>query len=226
MKKSIQSLFAVAALAFSALTVQAQTGPKILVVDLAKLFDGHYKTQEQLAKLQADESKAQDQLAQITKEGNALVEQYKELDEESKNPTATAEVKAKAQSDAQKKYEEIQQKRGEQNSFIQNTRNTLQQRFQTFKTLMIEEITKVAVDIAKKKGATFLLDKSGPTLVGVSNILYFDPSLDITDEVMAEINKDRPAMTPAPAATSAAPAAAPASTDSPKITVPGITPSK
>ena len=46
------------------------------------------------------------------------------------------------------------------------------------------------------------------------------------DEVMAEINKDRPAMTPAPAATSAAPAAAPASTDSPKITVPGITPTK
>ncbi|MGA2693283.1 MAG: OmpH family outer membrane protein [Opitutaceae bacterium] len=226
MKKSIQSIVAVAAIALSALTANAQTAPKILVVDLAKLFDNHWKTQEQQAKLQADEAKAQDQLAQITKDGNALVEQFKELDEQSKNPTATAEVKAKAQSDAQKKYEEIQQKRGEQNSFIQNTRNTLQQRFQTFKTLMIEEITKVAVDIAKKKGATFLLDKSGPTLVGVSNILYFDPSLDITDEVMAEINKDRPAMTPAPAATSAAPATAPASTDSPKITVPGITPSK
>jgi len=226
MKKSIQSIVAVAAIALSALTANAQTAPKILVVDLAKLFDNHWKTQEQQAKLQADEAKAQDQLAQITKDGNALVEQFKELDEQSKNPTATAEVKAKAQSDAQKKYEEIQQKRGEQNSFIQNTRNTLQQRFQTFKTLMIEEITKVAVDIAKKKGATFLLDKSGPTLVGVSNILYYDPSLDITDEVMAEINKDRPAMTPAPAATSAAPAAAPASTDSPKITVPGITPSK
>ncbi|MFY9923288.1 MAG: OmpH family outer membrane protein [Opitutaceae bacterium] len=226
MKKSIQSIVAVAAIALSALTANAQTAPKILVVDLAKLFDNHWKTQEQQAKLQADEAKAQDQLAQITKDGNALVEQFKELDEQSKNPTATAEVKAKAQGDAQKKYEEIQQKRGEQNSFIQNTRNTLQQRFQTFKTLMIEEITKVAVDIAKKKGATFLLDKSGPTLVGVSNILYFDPSLDITDEVMAEINKDRPAMTPAPAATSAAPAAAPASTDSPKITVPGITPSK
>ncbi|MFZ1054396.1 MAG: OmpH family outer membrane protein [Opitutaceae bacterium] len=226
MKKSIQSIVAVAAIALSALTANAQTAPKILVVDLAKLFDNHWKTQEQQAKLQADEAKAQDQLAQITKDGNALVEQFKELDEQSKNPTATAEVKAKAQGDAQKKYEEIQQKRGEQNSFIQNTRNTLQQRFQTFKTLMIEEITKVAVDIAKKKGATFLLDKSGPTLVGVSNILYFDPSLDITDEVMAEINKDRPATTPAPAATSAAPAAAPASADSPKITVPGITPSK
>ena len=70
---------------------------------------------------------------------------------------------------------------------------------------MIEEITKTAVDIAKAHGATFLLDKSGPTLVGVSNILYFEPDLDITDEVIAAINKDRPAVTPTP--TSAAPAA-------------------
>jgi outer membrane protein len=219
MKKSIQSLVAVAAIAFTALTTHAQTAPKILVVDLAKLFDNHWKTQEQQAKLQADEAKAKDQLDQITKDGNALVEQFKELDEQSKNPTATAEAKAKAQGEAQKKYDEIQQKRSEQNSFIQNTRNTLQQRFQTFKTLMIEEITKTAVEIAKKQGASLLLDKSGPTLVGVSNVLYFDPSYDITDQVMTELNKDRPANSPTPAPAAAAPAA---TGDAPKITVPGI----
>ena len=219
MKKTIQSLVAVAAIAFSAVTTHAQTAPKILVVDLAKLFDTHWKTQEQTAKLQEDEKKAQDQLAVITKDGNALVEQFKELDEQSKNPTATAEAKAKAQGEAQKKYDEIQQKRSEQNSFIQNTRNTLQQRFQTFKTLMIEEITKTAVEIAKKQGASLLLDKSGPTLVGVSNVLYFDPSYDITDQVMTELNKDRPANSPTPAPAAAAPAA---TGDAPKITVPGI----
>jgi outer membrane protein len=218
MKKSIQTLVAVAAIALTTLTTHAQTGPKILVVDLAKLFDNHWKTQEQQAKLKADGAKAQDQIAALQKDGNALVDQFKELDEQSKNPTATAEAKAKAQTDAQKLYDQIQQKRSELNSFAQNTQSTLRQRFETFKTLMIEEITKVAVDIAKKKGATFLLDKSGPTLVGVSNILYFDPSLDITDEVMAELNKDRPAVTPTPA---------PASGESsPSITVPGITPSK
>jgi outer membrane protein len=225
MKKPIQSILAVAALAFTALTTQAQTAPKILVVDIAKLFDNHYKTQEQQAKLQADEAKAQEQLSQITKEGNALVEQFKELDEQSKNPAASADAKTKAQGEAQKKYDEIQQKRSEQNSFVQNTRTTLQQRFQTFKTLMVEEITKVAVEIAKKKGATFLIDKSGPTLIGVSNVLYFEPSLDITEEVMAEINKDRPAVTPTPTASAAAPAA-PAASETPKITVPGIAPTK
>jgi outer membrane protein len=221
MKKTLQSLVAVAAIAFTAVTTHAQTAPKILVVDLAKLFDNHWKTQEQTDKLKEDEKKAQDQLAVITKDGNALVEQFKELDEQSKNPAATADAKAKAQADAQKKYDEIQQKRSEQNSFVQNTGNTLKQRFQTFKTLMLEEITKTAVEIAKKKGATFLVDKSGPTLVGVSNILYSDPTLDITEEVMAELNKDRPATATAPASAPAA-STAPA-TDSPSITVPGIT---
>ncbi len=224
MKKSLQSIVAIAAFAFAGLTTHAQSVPKILVVDLAKLFENHWKTQEQNAKLQADEAKAQDQLAQIQKDGNALVEQFKELDEQSKNPTATAEAKAKAQGDAQKLYDQITQKRSEQNAFIQNTSNTIKQRFQTFKTLMLEEITKTAVEIAKKHGATFLVDKSGPTLVGVSNILYYDPSLDITDEVMVELNKDRPAITPTPVTTSAAPA--PATGSSPEITVPGITPNK
>ena len=220
MKKPIQSILAIAAMALPVLTTHAQTGPKILVVDVAKIFESHYKTQEQQAKLQADEAKAQDQMAQITKERNALVEQFKELDEQTKNPAATAEAKAKTQGEAQKKYEEIQQKNSEGSSFAQNTTNTLRQRFQNFKTLMIEEITKIAVDIAKKKGATFLLDKSGPTLIGVSNVLYFEPSLDITEEVMAEINKDRPAVTPTPT-TSVAP-----SSEMPKITVPGIAPTK
>jgi outer membrane protein len=89
---------------------------------------------------------------------------------------------------------------------------------------MIEEISKVAVAIAKGKGATLLIDKSGPTMVGVSNVLYYDPSLEITDEVMDELNKGRP---PAVAAPSSSNTNAPQNpSDSPKITVPGIAPSK
>jgi len=216
MKKIIQSLLVVAALAGAAFTVQAQPTPKILVLDLEKVFNEHYKTKEQNVKLQGDQQKAQEQLDVITKEGNALVEQFKELDEQAKNPTATAEAKAKSQAAAQKKYEEIRQKQNERDTFVQNTRTTLQQRFQTFKTLMIEEITKVAVDVAKRRGATLLIDKSGPSMIGVSNILYFDPSMDITDEVLADINKDRPASSMATPS-----ASTPSSTSgSPSIVVP------
>jgi outer membrane protein len=220
MKPPLKSLVAIAALSLTTLAGYGQTAPKILVVDLVKVFEGHWKTQEQNAKLQADMAKAQEQISQLQKDGNALVAQFKEMDDQLKNPAATAEAKAKIQADAQKQYDLIQQKRSELASFAQNAENTLKQRAQAFRTVMIQEISGVAVDIAKAKGATFLLDKSGASLPGVSGVIYADPSLDITDEVISQINKDRPA-----ADASQAPATAPAG-DSPKITVPGLAPAK
>ena len=80
---------------------------------------------------------------------------------------------------------------------------------------------------AKRKGATLVIDKSGPTVLGIPAVIYADSAYDITDEAMAEINKDRPAA-PA-AATGTGPAATPpaASTaKAPSVTVPGLAPKK
>ena len=229
MKNPIPSLVALAAFGALALAAHAQPAVKILVVDMAKIYDNHYKTVEQNAKIQSDDQKAQEEVDKMNKEGNALVEEYKALNDQSTNPALSADAKSKAQNDAQKKLESIQQKKNEIGTFIQNTRNSLQQRLQTFRSLMLEEIGKIAADVAKRKGATILLDKAGPSLIGISNLVYSDPGFDITDEVMKEINKDRPAgaMT-APAASPAPAAGAPAATPAaaPKITVPGVTPKK
>jgi outer membrane protein len=224
MKNTIQTLLALLAFGATALIAQAQPAPKILVVDMAKLYDGHYKTEEQNAKLKGDEQKAQEELEKLNKEGNSLVEKYKELVDQSNNPAATAEAKAKAQNDSQKLLEDIKRKQQEVQSFQTNTRNSLQQRIKTFRDLMIEEISKIAVDVAKRKGATILIDKSGPTLIGVSSIIYVDPSYDISDDVMAEINKSRPATpatAPAAAPAAAVPTAKPAADSTPTVSFPG-----
>ncbi len=227
MKKTIQSLIALSAFGAAALLASAQPEPKLLVVDMAKLYDSHYKTEEQNNKLKGDEQKAQEELDRLNKEGNSMVEKYKELAEQANNPAVTAEAKAKATADAQRIMDDIRRKQNEVQSFQQNTRNSLQQRIKNFRDLMIEEISKIAVEVAKRHGATLLLDKSGPTLIGVSNIIYADASYDITDEVLKEINKDRPAAVtapaaPAPSAPAASAPAADSSSDSPKITLPGV----
>jgi len=77
MKKSIQTLSALAAFGLTALVAQAQPPIKLLVVAMDKLYDTHYKTEEQNAKLRADEQKAQEEVEKMNKEGNALVEDYK-----------------------------------------------------------------------------------------------------------------------------------------------------
>src|SRR5687767_2301060 len=196
MKNPIKSLVAIVALAALAAGANAQPAVKILVVDMAKLYDTHYKTLEQNAKIQADDQKAQEEVEKMNKDGNALVEEYKALNDQSNNPALSADAKAKAQNEAQKKLEGIQKKQQEVQSFIQHTRNQLGQRLNTFRSLMLEEISKLATDVAKRKGATILLDKAGPTAIGISNLIYADPGFDITEDVVKEINKDRPANAP------------------------------
>src|SRR5215212_661088 len=113
MKNSLKSLVAITAFAALALGVHAQPAPKIMVVDMAKLYDTHYKTVEQNAKIQADDQKAQEEVEKMNKEGNALVDEYKTVSEIASNAALSAEAKSKAQDEANKKLEQIQAKQRE-----------------------------------------------------------------------------------------------------------------
>jgi outer membrane protein len=222
MKKSIQSLLAIGAFG-AAVLAQAQSAPKILTVDMAKLYENDYKTQEYMGKLQKDETSAQQQYDQMTKDLTALKAQYDELTEQTRDPTATADAKAKAGADAQKKGQELQGKLVERNNFGQQVTREFEQRRQNFHDTMMDEIGQKAAEIAKHHSGNLLVDKSGISILGARTVIYSDPSYDITDEVMTEINKDRPA-TSVPAAGAAAPAApAPAASSMPAMTVPGVT---
>lgn len=205
MKNSLK-LLALAALASLAATAQAQV--KVSVVDMAKVFDSHYKTADYGAKLQADEQKAQEEVEKMSKDLNATIEEFKKAQEEVNSPMLNKDAKAKAEDKAKQIYANGQKKEQEIQQFIGQTRQSIQQRVQNFRGVLIEEISKVATEIAKRRGANLLLDKG--------STIFADASFDITEEVIKEVNKDRPASsaaTPAPA-----PAAAGAT---PTITVPG-----
>jgi outer membrane protein len=211
MKTSLKTLFAAAAFGVSALIASAQTAPKIALIDLAKVFDGHYRTQEQQEKLKGQEAKINEEISKIVKDGQALAEKYKELIEQTKNPVLTAEARTAAENDAAKQLEEVRKKEQQFGEYRNDANRMVQQQIGTFRQMLIEEISKVATDVAKKKGATVLIEKAAT--------IYVDPSYDITDEVMAEINKTRPAGMPAPAAAAPAPAAKPGET--PSVLFPG-----
>jgi outer membrane protein len=204
MKKSIQYLLALGAFASMAFVAQAQPAAKIAVVDMAKLYDSHWKTQDQMTKLKADQTSAQAQYDQMTKDLNALKAGVDELVEQAKNPTATPDAVKKAQDDAQAKYEQLQARANDRNTFQTTVQREFQQRMQNFHDLMMEEIGAKAVEAAKSHGATILLDKSGITVLGSKAVLYADPSYDVTDEVAATIAKDKPASSTTPAAAPAA----------------------
>jgi len=215
MKTSLRTILAAAALSVTSLAF-AQSAPKICVLDMAKVFDTHYKTEEQQTKLKADEKKAMEEVERVEKDIRTAADKFKESKEQMDNPALNQEARDKAKADAQKTYEEIQQKQQEGNQFKQNAQRNFQQRIANFRQLLIEEISKIATDVAKRRGATILFDKG--------SLIYSDSTYDITDEVIAEINKSRPAgtaaSTPSTSTDSSAPAAS-SSSDTPTVTFPG-----
>ncbi len=221
MNKLLATLCALAAFAGIAAPASAQPAPKIYVVDMAKLLDGHYKTEEQNAKLKGDEAKANEELEKINNEGKTLVDQLKKLEEDSKNPALATDAKEKLQGEMRAKIEDIQKKQNEVQSFRGNTQRSLQQRIQNFRKLMFEEISVTVNEVAKKKGATLVFDKSGPTLIGINPLVYSDASYDLTEEVQKEINKSRPAGSAAPAAAKPAAESGSGSEAGAKVSFPG-----
>jgi outer membrane protein len=223
MKKLIKTLSTVGAFAIAATFAQAQPAPNILVVDMAKLFEGHYKYVDEKAKLEGQQQKAQTELDQMQKDRNALVEQFKALDDQTKNPALSTDAKAAAQGDAQKKYNDIQNANVQMQQFTSDVQRSLQSQMQNFHDMLMDEISKIATDIAKRKGATLLLDKTGRSMIGSQLVVFSDSAYDITDEVAAEIAKNRPA-TPPPPAVLAPGQTGDSSAPAPTITVPNVTP--
>ena len=164
----------------------------IATVDMTRLYNEYYKTNEANSKLQDSVEKAKVEAEDLVKQGQELVDEYKEVLERSKNPALTEEAQAKAATDADGVLQGIREKEQEVQQFQLATQRSLQQRQRTYRDLFMDEIKKVALEVADENGRNFVLDSSGITAVGVPVILYSDPKWDITDEVLEQINADAP----------------------------------
>lgn len=194
MKKPVIIMASVLAFLLAGAVVQAQPSIKLVTVSIGKAYDEYWKTKENQDKLQDSQAKAQEQVDELQKQLETLVEDFKAKEEESKNTALSESARQRAEEEARQMFETVRAKEQEGQQFIQNTQRALQMRQQNHRDLMLEEINKVILEISESKGATLVLDTSGPTAIGLSPVLYADEGFDITAEVIAELNKDAPAM--------------------------------
>ena len=200
MNHLFRSVFAALAVAAVAVGVQAQPALKIVTIDVEQALQKYYKTELQQTKLMEQQKKGEEMRNSMVKEGEALVAQAKELQEQAQSTLLNDEARKKAEGDLQKKVGEIRAKEAEIQSFSQQTQQQLRALFGQYQQQAVEEISRVATDIAKKKGATLVLNQAA--------VIYVDAGFGITDEVVTALNKDRPA--PAISLTTPATSATPA----------------
>lgn len=220
MHKSLRTLLALGGLLAGAVALQAQPALKVVVVDMAKVYDTHYKTEEANAKFNDAAQRAQEQFDQLQKQLQSAADEFKQLVEDSRSSIKSEQARAKAEADANAKRTEIERMQNEAQAFRVNTQRSLQQRAKNHRDLIMDEILKVVNDFARARGATLVLDKSGPSVFGVPVVLFSDAAYDITEDVVREVNKDRPAGSVQSPAAATTPASAP---NPAGFTVPNVT---
>lgn len=226
MNKITRTLLALVGLV-SATALFAQPALRVVVVDMARVYDTHYKTEEANAKFNDAAQRAQEQLDQLNKQLQTTEEEYRALMEESKSTIKNQQARDKAAADAQRKIEDMRRIQNDAQNFRVNTQRSLQQRAKIHRDSIMDEIMKVVNQIAGQRGATLVLDKSGPSVFGVPVVLHSDGAYDITEQVVKEVNKDRPAGTSStgsasPASTQGSPVSSNATSSPGGFTVPGL----
>ena len=195
MRKPIISIALAGLFLASSLSLQAADTPavKLVTVDVVKVMASYWKKQNSENQIQDAAKAAQDYLQ---KEGTALDEIKKTLDdavEQGRSSMLTEDAKKKAMADAEKIYQQLQEKGAQAEQFKENKERELAQRRANDNAMFYSEIREAVLEISKARGATVVIDTSGRSNIGISTVIFADPGFDITDDVIALVNKSMPA---------------------------------
>jgi outer membrane protein len=174
---------------------QTQTGRNV-TVDLNKIFNDYYKTPIASGKLKetADSynKEHEDMLASYRKQ----VDELNKLREEQDKPEYTAEVREQKKKAVQDKLAETQKTQRDIEEYRNSHRQILEQQTQRMRQGILKEINDVISKEARDAGYGIVFDKSGNTLNGVPTIIYAQDAIDITDDIIKILNKNKPADLP------------------------------
>ncbi len=165
---------------------------KIAVIDMDQIFQSYYKTKiaDSTLKQQAEIYKAW--VKKLNESLTKLEEEFKVVRDASQNIALSASERETKRFEAQKKYREVREKQVEIEQYTAEKTQQYKQLETQKRDAILEEIAKEVKRRATLEGYVLVIDKSGKTLNGIPALIYFSPSIDITDPVLTELNRGNP----------------------------------
>jgi len=187
MKTSIKTILAAAAMGAAVIAANAQgtpATPKVLTIDIVKSVNGYYRAAEETAKLQNAQATANKTAEGMLADYRATADKIKAAQDTINSPVATDIAKQQAQAEGQRMVQDLQKKQADFETFRQNALQEIQRAIMESRQQLVNEIIAKASEIGKAKGATMIMDRGA--------LVYADPATEITDEVLAALNKGHP----------------------------------
>ena len=178
----------------------AQDQLRVAAVDVVKVFKGYYKTKGVEKTLDEARTAAQQQLDTHVENHHRLLEEIARLDKELHDPALDAAAKADRQKKHDDKVQETHVQEKENRELKASSDRNLQELTLRLRNQITEDILAVVRARVETSHYDLVLNKSGQGVGGRTLVLYANPSLEISDDVIATLNQSRAA---APGATPA-----------------------
>ncbi len=200
--KIMKKLFAVllcAVVLTGASSVQAQTSPKVGLIDLKKVFDGYWKTKQADANLKAQATELEKKRKDMIGDYEKLNAEHKKLLDSTTDQAVAAEERDKRKKAADAKLMEIREVEQSVQQFDRQSRTVLAEKQRQARENILKELKEAINAKAKSSGYDLILDSAAESANGTPNVMFWNGQGDITDAVLSHINANAPAETPAAA---------------------------
>ena len=162
---------------------------KVAVIDMEKVFNSYYKTKISAANLkkQAEVFKAYAQ--KLDESRQKLLDEFNTLRDESQNIALSKTEQESKRLQAQDKYRQVKEKEAELTQYNKTKYKQLNQERNEMRDALLKEIRDEINKQASLAGYSLILDKSGVTINNLPVVIFHNPSLDITDGIVSELNR-------------------------------------
>ena len=184
-------------LPFLAVTIALGATPafaqmKVGIVDMNKVFTSYYKTKEAETRLNDARAQAKTDLDSRLETLKSNMEAINKLEADTKKPELTADKREAAIKQRDEKINQVRNLDREIGEFRQTRERQLQEQFMRMRGDIVQDIMKVVDTKVKADGYDLVLDSSGLGVSQVKVVLYAAPSMDFSDSIITELNKNAP----------------------------------
>jgi len=170
----------------------AQQTPRIACVNMVKVFDNYWRTKQAEASLK-------DQAAELEREHKELVDQwnkakveYQKLVDSAADPAISSEERERRKTEAERKLNEVREIEKTVAQHERQARITLEEKQRRLRANLVDEIRATITAVAQSGGYTIVLDSSAVGVNNVPIVLYNSPAVDISEEVLRQLNATAP----------------------------------
>jgi outer membrane protein len=190
----IRTLIVLAAMAMSAAvfapsaSAQEAAVPSVVFVDLDSVFTNYHKTKTAEAQLkeQADEIKAE--RAGLIKQFEIVEADYKALRGQAQNTALSEDARNLKRAEAEDKLIEVRDMEGKIRRLEESAQRKIDEQSRRARKRLVDEINGIIREYALTRNYTAIIDISGESLNGVPTVVYYNPNLDITAELIELVN--------------------------------------